>query len=228
MRTEILFEDNDLCVVHKPAGLATQTGSVGQKDVVSELKGYLSKAQKKPSPYLGVVHRLDQPVEGVLVFAKTQKAAAALTKQLGDGFLNKEYYAVVYGVVDKKGEQLTDYLLKEGNISRVVTKEDAAFSQAKKAVLVYETVKVNSERNCSKVRVTIQTGRFHQIRVQMAHAGMPLLGDSKYGTEEAMEVSKALGVRNVALCAYSIRFIHPVTGKKMEFCIDSKEFIFNE
>ena len=105
----ILYEDNDILVAYKPAGIATQTARVGQQDMVSELKNYLAVKEKK-EPYLGLVHRLDQPVSGVLVFAKNKKAAASLTAQITNGTMKKYYYALIYGVPNKKREQLVNYL----------------------------------------------------------------------------------------------------------------------
>ena len=169
MRTKIIYEDAHIIIVHKPAGLATQTSHIGQQDVVSELKNYLK------SPYLGVIHRLDQPVEGLLVFAKTKEAAAKLTKQLSAGTLNKQYYAAVCGKPAEKSGELVDYLSKEGNLAKI---SNVQAQEAKKAVLQYQTLSVTqSEDNqdISLLDVHIDTGRFHQIRAQLANAGWPIL-----------------------------------------------------
>ena len=122
MKTEILYEDNSILVIRKPAGLAVQSARIGQQDVVSELKSYLAKqaGAGRGEPYLAVIHRLDQPVEGVLVFAKEKKTAAALTGQLSEGSLNKQYYAVLCGYPDCSEGDLVDYLRKEGNVATVV------------------------------------------------------------------------------------------------------------
>lgn len=224
MQTKIIYEDEHVLVCHKPAGLATQSGRVGQPDVESELKKYLNRPgeakreSKAQPPYLGVVHRLDQPVEGLLVFAKTKKAAAHLTKQLSEGSLNKQYYAMVCGQPVKEDGELVDYLVKDGNVARVVTGQAEG---AKKAVLRYKVVEAAQvPTNVAILDIHIETGRFHQIRVQMSHAGMPLLGDSKYGTQESTTLSKQLGIRNVALCAYAVEFMHPVTGNRLGFNIE--------
>lgn len=204
-------------VIHKPAGLATQTGQIGSMDVVSELKNYL--AAKGEDSYVGVIHRLDQPVEGLLVFAKNKRAAAHLSGQLAKDNLNKEYDAVVCGVTECREETLTDYLRK-GNDSRaqVVTGEEARFPDARRAVLHY-CVKEEAPPfpGTILIHVTLQTGRFHQIRAQMAHAGYPLLGDVKYGNEMSAELSRQYGIRQVALCASAMSLQHPVTGKKLHF-----------
>lgn len=279
MKTEILHEDKDILVIYKPAGLATQTAKIGQQDVVSELKNYLSRTQA--NPYVGVIHRLDQPVEGLLVFAKNKKAAADLTAQLqkqGEGGLHKHYYAVVCGKPSGQEGELVDYMYKSADNRAVIvegvqsdekqpTKAKAGAPQsgstreptkAKKAELRYcivgeaeitdyqalqkQTAARGSDReNESKqtvqkqitsggifrVDIHILTGRFHQIRAQMSHAGLPLLGDIKYGNEETCTVSKQLGIQNVALCAYRLEFIHPVTKKKMQFETEPKGKAFS-
>ena len=217
MRTKVIYEDKDIMVIHKPAGLATQTGQIGSMDVVSELKNYL--AAKGEDSYVGAIHRLDQPVEGLLVFAKNKRAAAHLSGQLAKDNLNKEYDAVVCGVTECREETLTDYLRK-GNDSRaqVVTGEEARFPDARRAVLHY-CVKEEAPPfpGTTLIHVTLQTGRFHQIRAQMAHAGYPLLGDVKYGNEMSAELSRQYGIRQVALCASAMSLQHPVTGKKLHF-----------
>lgn len=236
--SKIIYEDEQVLVYHKPAGLATQSAKVGQPDVVSELKKYLAakgtqgagdtKATKSGAgkasgtksgaePYLGIVHRLDQPVEGLLVFAKTKAAAAHLTKQLEAGSLNKQYYATVCGKPEAEAGELVDYLLKEGNLAKVVSQDTP---QAKKAVLQYRVVE---SADISRLDIHIDTGRFHQIRAQLAHAGWPILGDSKYGTVKSLEISRRQDIRNVALFAYKLEFIHPKTGKKCEYNISQKK-----
>ena len=179
-------------------------------------------------PYLGIVHRLDQPVEGLLVFAKTKKAAENLTAQLGKGMLKKEYLAVVCGKVPENTGRLVDYLAKEKGMAVVKNATDAktekdvdaqaekaADPQAKKAVLTY-TKKAETEK-FTLLAVQIETGRFHQIRAQLSHAGFPILGDEKYGSEESKELSREKKIRFTALCAASLSFRHPVTGKFMAF-----------
>lgn len=221
MRTEIIYEDAAIVIARKPAGLATQTAKVGQQDMVSELKNYLAAGQRGKVPYLGVIHRLDQPVEGLLVFAKEKSAAAALTKQLAQGTLHKQYYAVICGKPCRDTGELVDYLYKDNaGKAQLVTGRQAEFPEAKKAVLQYKiTEEISSNKGLFLADIHIDTGRFHQIRAQMAHASMPLLGDSKYGSEASLALSRELGIRNVALCAYCIELIHPVTKKKMKFTI---------
>ena len=236
MQTQIVYEDETVLVIRKPAGLATESAGIGQKDVVSELKNYVAKKNPGKMPYLGVVHRLDQPVEGLLVFAKTKKAAENLTTQLGKGTLKKEYLAVVCGKVPENTGRLVDYLAKEKGMAVVkdaaeaqaekaavpkvkqvadAQAKQAADSQAKKAVLTY--MKKAETEKFTLLAVQIETGRFHQIRAQLSHAGFPILGDEKYGSEESKELSREKKIRFTALCAASLSFRHPVTGKTMAF-----------
>lgn len=227
MRISIQYEDQQVIVIYKPAGLATQTAAIGQTDVVSELKNYLKGG------YVGVVHRLDQPVEGLLVFGKTKEATASLTKQLTEQTLNKHYYAVICGKPALTKNQLVDYLVKtKENCAQV---SDAGNKEAKKAVLNYEIRESRTSaqekssldvREISLADIMIETGRFHQIRAQMAHMGHALLGDQKYGDENSLELSRSLKVRNVALCACGIAFRHPVSKKELRFEIKPRGEIF--
>lgn len=224
-RPEIIFEDKDIIVCHKPAGMATQTKRLGQQDMESFLKNY--RASKKEQPYIGVVHRLDQPVEGVMVFAKNPKAAAALSKQVQQRIIGKHYYAVCTKTVhaqlqpQEQTEELslgntgtlTDYILtdKKNNISKVVSPEDANKNpQAKRAVLDYEVIK--QEQDKTVFDITLHTGRQHQIRLQLSNMGYSIIGDKKYG-----------GIANdkLMLCSYRIEFDHPINGTKMDFKIDA-------
>ena len=209
MNLRILHEDEHVIVCYKPAGIATQTAKMGAQDMESLLKNYLYKKEKK-MPYLAVIHRLDQPVEGVLVFAKTPFAAKELNKGMQGAGFGKYYKAVLCGVPKEQKATLTDYLVKDGktNTSRVGKKEEA---EAKKAVLSYEVLK--QEKDKSLVQVKLETGRHHQIRVQMAHMGCPIWGDTKYNSSESVDKSW----KNIALCAYHLEFIHPKTKKKMVF-----------
>lgn len=231
-KKNILLEDNHIIVVYKPVGIATQTARIGQQDMVSELKNYLAKMpdqQSKGMPYLGLVHRLDQPVSGLLVFAKTKEAASDLSRQVADGSFHKYYYALIYGRPIKEQGRLEHYLYKDGktNMSLVV-KED--FPDAKKAVMNYKCIKtmmvLENGKETSLMEIELLTGRHHQIRVQMAEAGMSLLGDGKYGTEENKRFSREIGCRNVALCAYKLQFRHPFTDEMMCFEQLPREEIF--
>ncbi|MDE7205838.1 MAG: RNA pseudouridine synthase [Lachnospiraceae bacterium] len=214
----ILYEDNVLLIIHKPAGIATQTSRVGQADMVSELKNY--RKRKGEDTYIGVVHRLDQPVEGLLVFAKNQSMAEILSRQIQDNTLKKSYLALIQGELEENaGGKLTDFLQKDNRTNRSsVVKEGT--NGAKKAVLGWNCVKTYQGKGCSVVEVELFTGRHHQIRVQFANAGMPLLGDMKYGTEASKALSKQLGITNTALLAHKLALLHPKTGKYLEYKID--------
>ena len=231
LKSQILFEDTDIIVVNKPAGVATQTSKVGQPDMVSEVKNYL----KKSNPYVALIHRLDQPVEGILVMAKTPAAAAHLNKQLTEHMMDKHYLAAVCGKAPCASAMVVDYLLKDEktNLSKIV---DQGTEGAKKAVLEFEVVNAAQRKSCnsadettvekehtlSLLSIHLITGRHHQIRVQMSGANMPLLGDQKYGGEEVQNLSKALGIRTVALCSNKLSFLHPITQERLTFEIQPK------
>lgn len=236
-RTRILYEDDDMIVCHKAAGIATQTARVGQADMMSEVMNYLASQARSGAgkvPYVGVVHRLDQPVEGVLVFARNQRAAAELSRQITENRMEKYYYAVICGQEFVQSGRLTDHLLKDGkaNTSRIVPPE---VKGAKKAVLDYEILE---EKELSRstgfrlalVRIRLHTGRHHQIRVQMSHAGMSLLGDHKYADVQTVRISEQMRVKEIALCAYRLVLQHPRTGERMQFQIrpEGKSFQIEE
>lgn len=222
MHTVIRYEDEHIIVAYKPAGLATQTAKVGQADMVSELKNHLKGG------YVGVVHRLDQPVEGLLVFAKSKAAAAALSSQLQKGILNKHYYAVVCGKPECGKGGLVDYLRRTAdNRAEIVDMERVDMTGAKIAKLQFEVLAQSEQKGISLLDIHITTGRFHQIRAQMAHAGFPLLGDVKYGTDTSGQLSREYGVRNVALCAYELECVHPATGETLHFTVEPKGEIFH-
>lgn len=221
----ILYEDQDIIVCRKAAGIATQTSRVGQADMASEVANYLSRAAdggvKRQAPYVGVVHRLDQPVEGILVFAKNKTAAAKLSGQIAGEQAEKYYYAVVCGRDLAKEGDLEDYLVKDGRTNR----SDVAPPEAKgarRAKLHYDILEERDEADgkIALARIRLYTGRHHQIRVQMSHAGMSLLGDYKYADAETMRRSERLQIKEIALCAYRLVFWHPGTGRRMQFQIE--------
>lgn len=179
MDINILYEDEEVIVCEKPAGVAAQTRRLGQADMESLLKNY--RAAKGEPPYIGVVHRLDQPVRGVMVFAKTKEAAADLSRQVQTKMADKFYYAVTDGVPEQKKGTLEDYLLRDGktNTSKVVSKSTEG---AKSARLDYEVTAQNKTN--AILRIRLDTGRHHQIRVQLANAGIPIVGDAKYNFKE--------------------------------------------
>ena len=200
----IQYEDKELLVIYKPAGLATQSARVTSPDLVSSVMRHLKGAP------VYVVHRLDQPVRGVMVFAKTKEAAADLSRQVQTKMADKFYYAVTDGVPEQKKGTLEDYLLRDGktNTSKVVSKSTEG---AKSARLDYEVTAQNKTN--AILRIRLDTGRHHQIRVQLANAGIPIVGDAKYNFKETMTRSG----NGLLLCSYKIGFKHPKTHKKMEF-----------
>lgn len=249
MKSRILYEDSSIIVVHKPAGIATQTARVGQRDMVSEITNYLAESMISGKsvlddklsgkqgvysrPYVGLIHRLDQPVEGILVFAKDKQSAAALSKQVADDKMEKCYYAVVCGQDFADRGELADYLLKDGktNTSHIVPKEvkGAKAARLRYKILNRKTVDVSdgTRRQIALAEIQLQTGRHHQIRVQMRGAGMSLLGDYKYADESTARLSESLRIKDIALCAYKLGFDHPKSGKKMQFQIEPEGKVFH-
>ena len=230
-KLDILYEDNHVIVVFKPAGILSQADKSGDVDMLTIIKSYLKEKYNKPgNVYLGLVHRLDRPVGGVMVFAKTSKAASRLSDQVREKIFKKKYLAVVDGRFEQSKGILEDYLYKDGreNLSIIV---NATFPDAKKAILNYRhcsTLMVLEEgEEVSLMEIELLTGRHHQIRAQMSNAGMPLLGDSKYGSDRSKELSRDIGCKNVALCAYKLSFKHPTTHKEMVFEREPDEELFD-
>ena len=206
---KILYEDNHMIVVEKPPNIPSQGDKTGDEDMLTIIKQYLKEKYNKPgNVYLGLVHRLDRPVGGVMVFAKTSKAAARLSEQVRNKIFKKEYLVIVDGKLEKTKGTLENYLLKNerNNLSKVV-KEGT--KNAKYARLDYEVLKYNEEINLSVLKVLIHTGRHHQIRVQLANIGHSICGDQKYGT-------RGRG-KQICLWAYKLTIEHPITKEKMEF-----------
>lgn len=216
----ILYEDSHIIVCVKPAGVPVQTKKLGTRDMENILKNHLAHNPENRnnrsirSPYLAVIHRLDQPVSGILVFAKTPAAAKALNRQLQKNDFTKEYQAVVSGHPKHSEGTLTDYLLKDGrtNTSRVCRENTP---DAKYAELSYRVSRTVDFPPLSVLNIRLKTGRHHQIRVQMANAGTPLWGDNKYNPE----FTSGRGYHPIALCANHLCFHHPDTHREMEFCI---------
>ncbi len=209
MDLKILYEDNHIIVVIKPVNIPSQGDKTGDEDMLTIIKKYLKEKYQKPGDvYLGLVHRLDRPTGGVMVFAKTSKAASRLSEQIREKQVMKKYICIVDGKFKNISGTMKDYLLKKEktNTSKIV-KEGT--KNAKEAVLDYKVIKYDEKINMSVVEVKIYTGRHHQIRVQFASRGHSLSGDQKYGT-------RGRG-KQLALWAYSLSFIHPITKKRMTF-----------
>ena len=204
LSAEIIYENDHVIVINKPAGLPVQTARATSEDVCSQLKNHLKGG------YLGVIHRLDQPVEGLLVFAKDKETAAMLSRDLQSGKLKKSYRAVAFGKAESGGSDVCYMRKTQGGIS--VIGEGSGFQRAE---LTYELL--GNDEFTSHFRIMIQTGRFHQIRAQMAHLGFPLLGDMKYGTEESNLFSGERNITFPALCADRLEFRDPGTGAERTF-----------
>lgn len=220
----ILFEDESIIVIDKQRGLATQSAKSYEKDAVSLIKEHLRKENPsvKGEPYVGVVHRLDQPVSGILVFAKNQKAAAMLSKQAAGDIMNKHYMAIVEGILeDEKEVELVNNIYKDPKTKMAVITDDflqketvAGDFQPKKAVLTYRVVSVNRDENTTKLDISLKTGRFHQIRAQLTHLGHPIIGDKKYGSSYNFP-------GGIALTAFKLEFVHPISKKSMQYTVES-------
>lgn len=202
----ILYENKDFIVYNKPAGKLVQSDRSFDIDVVSELKTYL--AGKGEGMDVSVINRLDRPVSGLVLLAKNKAFAAKLSRELTDGAISKEYFAVVCGKLSEKQGIMVDYLLKDGktNVSKVVKPN---VKGAKKAELEYQVIEernvnyLGQDMDVSLVKIRLITGRHHQIRVQFASRRIPLLGDAKYNTQ----VVNTVGWRNISLCSYKLSFL---------------------
>ena len=217
MSIEVLYEDSSIIVIFKPAGLATQTANVLQPDCVSLIKEHIRKnsPEIKKEPYVGVIHRLDQPVAGILVFAKDKRSAASLSRQVQNGIMNKHYLAMVEGILDVPGEtELTDRMYKDGRAGRSVIADTAPVGIAlSEARLIYRIQKILGSDNRTVLSIRLITGRFHQIRAQLSHLGHPIVGDRKYGAQTTFP-------KGIALVADRLEFTHPATGEKVEKVVD--------
>ncbi|MCI8659925.1 MAG: RluA family pseudouridine synthase [Lachnospiraceae bacterium] len=215
---KILYEDAYIIVVWKPAGMESQTSRRLGADVVNELKRHIhNSSPKMGEPYVGVIHRLDKPVSGILVYAKDKEAASALSKQISDGAMDKRYLAVLCGQVDKNVDKFVDYLLKDQkeNVSRIVDKGTTGGKRAELSYLVLKSGLMEPYGVLTLAEITLYTGRHHQIRVQMAAHGLPLWGDRKYNPTFSRSGGKE---DDIALSAFQLSFFHPVTKGIMKFC----------
>ena len=203
LMVKILFEDNHLLVVVKPVNMPVCEDSSGDLDLLSYLKNYLKEKYNKPgNVYLGLIHRLDRPVGGIMVFAKTSKCASRLSEQVRVGSLHKKYYAVVCGNLSGNGV-LKDKLLKDSRTNMVTVD-----SRGKDSSLEYNVV--SNKNGYSLVDINLITGRSHQIRVQFSSRGYPLFGDQRYNKNASVG-------EQIALFSYSLSFYHPVSKELMEF-----------
>ena len=198
---EILYEDNHLLVVVKPVNSLSQSDITGDEDLLTILKGYIKEKYNKPgNVYLGLVHRLDRPTGGIMVFARTSKAAKRLSNEIKKGTFKKTYLAVVPNLKEKEGT-LIDYIEKKEDGTSVISDKE----NGKYAELSYK--EIARKGIYSLIEINLKTGRHHQIRVQFKNIGSPLYGDKRYGK----------GEDGFTLFAYKLEFTHPVTKEKLEF-----------
>ncbi len=208
---DVIYEDNHLLVVKKPINILSQGDNTNDLDMVNLLKRYLKEKYNKPgNVFVGLIHRLDRPVGGIMVFAKTSKCASRLSEQVRNKTIKKTYKAVIHKTMDKKEGTLKDYLYKnkKTNMVSVVTKNH---KEAKDAVLDYKTLASNDE--FSLVEIDLHTGRPHQIRVQFSSRNHPLYGDQRYGNSKVGE--------QIALWSYKLEFNHPTTKERLVFTCDT-------
>ena len=209
MDLNLIYEDNHILVVVKPRGVMVQKDSTGANDFQSKLKEFLKRKYNKPGEaFLGIVHRLDQPVGGVMVFAKTSKAASRLSEQIRQHEWKKEYLAIVDGAPGQKIGVFEDYLVKDTESNRVFVSKRGD-PRAKAAKLCYEVLK-KARNGRSLLKIFLETGRSHQIRVQLASRNMPIVNDHKYSRNVKFGA-------DIALWAFAVEIIHPVTKEKMRF-----------
>lgn len=204
---KVLFEDNHIIVAIKPAGVLSQSDGSSTPDMLTILKAYIKEEYSKPGEvYLGLVHRLDRPVSGVMVFARTSKAASRLSEQIRTRKVEKIYRCVVKGILEGEG-RLENFISKDEdkNIVTVIDKEKPGY---KASYLDYRALA--SKDGLTMVEVKLGTGRSHQIRAQMAHSGYPLIGDQKYGDKDKR-------CKDIALEAYKLSFEHPVKREFITF-----------
>ncbi len=208
-KLKVIYEDNHIIVVEKTPNIPSQSDKTGDIDMLTFVKQYIKEKYNKPgNVYLGLVHRLDRPVGGIMIFAKTSKAASRLSNQVREKIFKKEYLAVVDGKITTRSGTLENYLYKDerNNMSKVVNsnKKNAKLAKLDYKVLIYDEIK-----NLTLVEINLHTGRHHQIRVQLSNAGHSIFGDQKYG-------KRGKG-KQIALWAYKLTINHPITNEEMTF-----------
>ena len=214
-KLNVLYEDNHIIVVEKPINVLSQSDITNDIDMLTLIKDYLKEKYNKPgNVYLGLVHRLDRVVGGVMVFAKTSKAASRLSNEIRLNNVKKTYLAIVKGKI-KESDTFIDYLLKKDDFNTIVTSKE----KGKYAELSYNVLEYNKKEDLSLLEVNLKTGRHHQIRVQFASRNEPLIGDKRYGNDN---------IKEIGLYAYKLSFIHPVKKELMEFSCLPKTSLFTK
>ena len=209
-KIHVLYEDNHIIVVLKPANILSQGDITGDVDMLSLVKEYIKEKYHKPgNVYLGLVHRLDRPTMGIMVFARTSKAASRLTKQIQNHAFSKKYLAIVEGILPDRTETFKDYLEKVESGTVVSSPKKGKYAE-----LSYQVLAVDMENSLSLVEVSLKTGRHHQIRVQFSSRGFPLYGDHRYGYGSYPQL---------CLVAYSLSFFHPITKELCSFSMENEQ-----
>lgn len=209
LTTESIFEDNHLLVVNKPVNIPVQSDESGDSDYQTILKNYIARKYQKPgNVFLGIVHRLDRPVGGIMVFARTSKAASRLSEQVRNRTFDKTYLAVLNGMPENRGT-LKHWLLKD-NKSNMVSAHQREVPRSKHAVLHYELL--GNSGKMSLVKIKLETGRPHQIRVQFSTIGCPIWGDQRYNKQAEIG-------QQIALFASELSFLHPISNEVLKYSV---------
>lgn len=206
-KINILYEDNHIIVIVKDPNVPVQADETQDLDLLTMIKMYLKEKYNKPgNVYLGLVHRLDRPVGGVMVFAKTSKAAARLSEQVRNNVFAKKYIALMHGKLDENSGRLENYLLKD---EKTYTSKVVDSNIGKKAILEYNVINYDANKDLSLVEIDLHTGRHHQIRVQFSYINHPIYGDQRYGIDKT-------GIQ-IHLWAFKLSFIHPINNEMITF-----------
>lgn len=208
---EVVYEDNHIIIVNKAVGEIVQGDKTGDTPLSEIIKSYLKEKYNKPgNVFCGVVHRIDRPVEGLVIFAKTSKALERLNKMLRDGNIHKTYWALVEGHVEKDQDTLENFLRSDARMNKtfVSTQND---NDAKKSILTYSTVAKGE--NYTLLEINLLTGRKHQIRAQLSSIGQPIKGDLKYGARRSNRNG------GISLQAHRIQFTHPVSKESIDISL---------
>jgi len=206
---KVIYEDNHIIVVEKPVNIPSQGDKTGDVDLLTTVKQYIKEKYQKPgNVYVGLVHRLDRPVGGVMVFAKTSKAASRLSNQVREKQFQKTYITIVNGKMEQNQGTLEDYLLKDerNNKSKVAIE---GIKNSKLAILDYEVLKYDEQLDLSVLKIHLHTGRHHQIRVQLSSRNHSIYGDQKYG-------GRGHG-KQLTLWAYELKVFHPTSNEELTF-----------
>ncbi len=218
-KLSVLYEDNHCIAVYKPAGVLVQGDISGATSLMDHVKKYIKETYNKPgNVFLGLVHRLDRKVSGIVIFAKTSKGASRLSEQFRDHTTSKIYHAIVHGIPKESTGTLINYLEKnEQERKAYVFNENTATQTRQRAVLAYEVIKTDTTTNQSLLKVELTTGRFHQIRAQLSAIGHPIVGDTKYGAPTPLKDG------SIMLQASELNFMPPTGESRVDLKIPLPE-----